>query len=122
VANMLGRQGSDQLGHDVLAGIRRAVKEENRAAYILGENFFDATRQLQGDGLDAAMNYTGFSKPVRFWLDRFQVSQHAFDAPWPTAAMAGTWQAYSAAIPWAIARQQFNLLGSHDTPRILEIA
>ena len=119
VANMLGRQGSDQLGHEVLSGIRRAVKEENPAAYILGENFFDATRQLQGDGLDAAMNYTGFSKPVRFWLSRFEAHQHA--APWPTAAMADTWQAYTAAIPWAIARQQFNLLGSHDTPRILDI-
>jgi alpha-glucosidase len=127
VANMLGRQGPEQLGHDVLRGIRCAVKEEDPAAYILGENFFDATRQLQGDGLDAAMNYTGFANPVGYWLDGFQISQHAeprrivSEAPWPAAALVDTWQAYAAAVPWIIARQQFNLLGSHDTPRVLEI-
>lgn len=127
VANMLGRQGPDQLGHQVLRGIRRAVKEENPAAYILGENFFDATPQLQGDGLDATMNYAAFGKPVRYWLNRFQVSQHAepkhivSQVAWPAAAMVDTWQAYRAAVPWVIARQQFNLLGSHDTPRLLEI-
>ncbi len=108
-------------------GIHRAVKEENPAAYLLGENFFDGTRQLQGDKLDATMNYAGFSKPVWYWLNRFQVNQHGephhivSEAPWSTAALAETWQAYAAAIPWTIARQQFNLLGSHDTPRILEI-
>jgi alpha-glucosidase len=33
--------------------------------------------------------------------------------------VAETWQAFRASIPWVIARQQFNLLGSHDTSRIL---
>jgi alpha-glucosidase len=127
VANMLGRQGANQLGVDVLRGIRRAVKEERPDAYLLGENFFDATPQLQGDGLDGAMNYMGFAKPVRYWLAGFQISQHAAprrivsSTPWPTAALADTWQAHRAAIPWATARQQFNLLNSHDTPRILSV-
>ena len=40
---------------------------------------------------------------------------------WPTAALADTWQARRAAIPWVIARQQFNVLGSHDTPRMLSV-
>jgi len=35
--------------------------------------------------------------------------------------LTATWQAYRASIPWVIARQQFNLLGSHDTARILHI-
>jgi alpha-glucosidase len=35
--------------------------------------------------------------------------------------LVATWQAYRAAIPWVIARQQFNLLGSHDTARILHV-
>lgn len=125
VANMLGRQGADQLGTEVAQGIRRAVKEENSEAYLLGEHFFDASAQLQGDCWDAAMNYAGFSQPVWYWLSRFGVNQHGeprsvtSDAAWPTAALADTWQAYRAAIPWQIARQQFNLLGSHDTRRIL---
>ncbi len=127
VANMLARQGADQLGVEVGQAIRRAVKEENPATYLLGENFFDGSAQLQGDCWDATMNYAGFTMPLWWWLSRFQVRQHGWpeaivsDVPWPTQALVDTWRAYRAAIPWAIARQQYNLLGSHDTPRILSI-
>lgn len=127
VANMLARHGKDQLESEVWTGIRRAVKEENPSAYLLGENFFDSSSQLQGDHLDASMNYFGFSNPIGFWLNRFEVNQHATphnvrsSVPWPTQALADSWQASRASIPWQIARQQFNLLGSHDTPRILNI-
>ncbi len=125
VANMLGRQGADQLGELVGSGIRAAVKGENPAAYLLGENFFDGSEQLQGDFLDATMNYSGFSKPLWWWLKGFSVSSHgmhgalAASAAWPGQAVLGSWNTFRAAIPWAMARQQFNLLGSHDTGRIL---
>lgn len=33
--------------------------------------------------------------------------------------MTESWQSFRAPIPWDLARQQFNLLGSHDTERIL---
>jgi alpha-glucosidase len=124
VANMLARHGKDQLEMEVWSGIRQAVKAENPQAYLLGENFFDSTSQLQGDRLDATMNYAGFTNPVLYWLDHFQVNQHGepgrveSKVPWPTEALIETWQAHRAAIPWVIARQQFNLLASHDTPRI----
>ena len=68
VANMLGRQGAVQLGHKVLRGMRRAVKAEKPEAYFLGEHFFDASPSLQGDQLDAAMNYRGFMMPLYHWL------------------------------------------------------
>jgi alpha-glucosidase len=124
VANMLARQGKDQLEAEVWNGIRQAVKSENPGAYLLGENFFDSTSQLQGDRLDATMNYAGFTNPLQYWLDHFQVSQHnqprrvVSKVRWPTEALIETWQAYRASIPWIITRQQFNLLDSHDTPRI----
>ena len=127
VANMLARQGADQLGEEISRGIRAAVKAENPSAYLLGENFFDGSAQLQGDMWDATMNYAGFMHPVRHWLSGFQVRAPGTPAPWtaappwPTAALVETWQANRAAIPWTIARQQFNLLGSHDTPRILHL-
>jgi alpha-glucosidase len=38
--------------------------------------------------------------------------------PYPTAALAVTWRSRQAAIPWVVAAQQYNLLGSHDTSRI----
>jgi alpha-glucosidase len=109
---------------EVWTGIRHAVKSENPQAYLLGENFFDGTSQLQGDQLDATMNYAGFTNPVLYWLAHFQVNQHGepkqvkSKVPWPTEALTATWQAQRAAIPWVIACQQFNLLDSHDTPRI----
>jgi alpha-glucosidase len=127
VANMLARQGADQLGHEIGQGIRRAVKEENPQAYLLGENFFDGSAQLQGDIWDAVMNYAGFAHPVWYWLGGFFLRQHsepyyaASDIPWSTSALIATWQAYRAAVPWAIAQQQFNLLGTHDTARIANV-
>jgi alpha-glucosidase len=127
VANMLARQGADQMGVEVGRGIRQAIKEENPFAYILGENFFDASLQLQGDIWDATMNYAGFAKPLRYWLQGFAIRQPGIsgqvmpEQSWPTQALVKTWQAYLAAIPWVIARQQYNLLGSHDTPRIRTI-
>jgi alpha-glucosidase len=127
VANMLARHGADQLEREVWEGIRRAVKEENPQAYLLGENFFDGSRQLQGDHLDASMNYAGFTHPLWFWLDHFSYYQHSephqieSPQPWPTQSLVDTWAGFRAVIPWQVACQQFNLLGSHDTARILSV-
>ncbi len=124
VANMLARQGESQLGHKIGRGIRRAVKAENPHSYLLGENFFDGSPHLQGDELDATMNYRGFSFPLLAWLGCYTETM-AHDAAWhtrpalPTEALAAQWQTFLAAIPWQIATQQLNLLGSHDTPRLL---
>lgn len=126
VVNMLARQGADQLGLEVGQGIRKAVKEENPQAYLIGENFYDATGQLRGDILDAVMNYPGFTLPVWYWLKRFAVALRGemivSAGGWSAQAMVDSWQAFRAAIPWTIARQQFNLLGSHDTWRVSYIA
>jgi len=125
VANMLGRQGPSDLGHKLGRGIRRAVKAENPAAYLLGEHFFDGTPHLQGSELDATMNYQGFTFPLWRWLAGFELGAgaEAWGDPRPmaTADMAAQWTAFRAAIPWQIATQQFNLLGSHDTPRLRHI-
>ncbi len=124
VANMLGRQNEIQLGHKVGRGMRRAVKAERPDAYLMGEHFYDASAHLQGDELDAVMNYQGFMFPVLQWLTEFN-SQEVWRRSWPdkqalpTEAMAAQWQAFRASIPWQIAMQQFNLLDSHDTPRVL---
>ncbi len=125
VANMLGRQGATQMGLEIAQGMRRAVKETRPDAYLLGENFFDATDALQdGDQWDGVMNYAGFGIPLFHWLCGYKQGAHGLHelietaVPWPTTALLQTWQQYLAAIPWAVALQQYNLLGSHDTPRI----
>ncbi|MCB8918242.1 MAG: glycoside hydrolase family 13 protein [Ardenticatenaceae bacterium] len=124
VANMLGRQGETQIGQEVVQDIRRAVKETRPGAYLMGENFFDATASLQGDQWDGVMNYAGLATPLLAWLVGYEQGAHGLaetitsPVSWPTAALAATWQQHLAAIPWQIARQQFNVLNSHDTPRL----
>jgi alpha-glucosidase len=126
VYNMTARQGSLQLGHEVTRGMRQAVKEENPEAYLLGEHFYDGSPHLQGDELDATMNYQGFNIPLWRWLAGYDNW-----ADWrpetvdgvllPAEAFAEQLARFRAAIPWVIARQQFNQLGNHDTRRILDI-
>ncbi|MBI5671139.1 MAG: maltodextrin glucosidase [Chloroflexi bacterium] len=128
VANMTARQGMQQLDHKIWRGIRRAVKADNPEVYLFGENFFDGTPHLQGDELDAVMNYQGFTIPLWHWLrgrdlpDDFVHGREWLDPhPLPAEAVSEQWTRFRAAVPWAVARQQFNQLGSHDTPRILSI-
>lgn len=123
VANMLGRQGATQIGLEISRGIRQAVKETRPDAYLMGENFFDASGQLQGDQWDGVMNYGGFTHPLWYWLNGYTQGAHGFGEtvsapPWPTEATAGMWRSRLAVLPWAIALQQYNILDSHDTPRI----
>ncbi len=127
VANMLGRQGETQLGIEVGRGIRQAVKETRPDAYLMGENFFDATIQLQGDQLDGVMNYMGMSIPLLHWLRGYKILAFGLDEEilspnqWPTTALEETWRTRRAAIPWTILLQQYNLLDSHDTSRVRSV-
>lgn len=124
VANMQARQGAIQLGNKIGRQIRHAVKHESPQAYILGEHFYDGTLHLQGDELDATMNYQGFGIPMWRWL-----SGHDQGVDWrpeiadttlmSSEALAEQWTHFRAAVPWVIAAHQFNLLDSHDTSRLL---
>ncbi len=126
VANMLARQGPSQLGHKIGRALRSAVKAEAPEAYLLGEHFYDGSNHLQGDELDASMNYRGFTFPTLQWLVGFDMAS-VWNLAWedrallPSQALGEQWLAFLAVIPWQIALQQFNLLDSHDTPRLLTI-
>jgi alpha-glucosidase len=123
VANMLARQGPTQMNVEIGRGIRQAIKETNPEAYLIGENFFDASSQLQGDMWDGVMNYMGFGVPLFYWLRGYRAHGRGLrepiitPVPWSTASLEATWRMRRASIPWAVAMQQYNLLGSHDTMR-----
>lgn len=125
VANMLGKQGPVDRNLELAREMRNAVKAENPQAYLLAEHFFDASPALQGDCWDAAMNYGGFTLPLWSWLTSHGFRQHwePFDiptgAPLSTTGLLDTWDAFRSRLPWSVALRQFNLLGSHDTPRLL---
>ncbi len=126
VANMLGRQGPIQLGPEVARGMRAAVKDANPDAYLMGEHFYDATDALNGDQWDGVMNYSGFTNPVLEWLSKVEHRSAGFGTvvaggPRSTDELVGSLEAFRAAIPWAVARCQYDLLGSHDTPRVRSV-
>ncbi len=125
VANMTARQGMVQLTHKVWREMRRSVKDDNAQTYLFGENFFDGTPHLQGDELDATMNYQGFTIPLWHWLLPAEIPPDMPPSvdriPLSTEALAEQWTRFGAAVPWVIASQQFNLIDSHDTPRILNL-
>lgn len=124
VANMLGNYRADRLNAEVTHGIRTAVKAENPAAYLLSENFFDASGQLQGNQYDANMNYRGFTVPLWEWLNQQRLRHPSIteelipSTRLSTEGLTQAWQAFRAPIPWVIALQQFALIDSHDTARI----
>jgi alpha-glucosidase len=126
VANMLGRLGPDQLGHDVARGIRRAIKDESPDAFLLGEHWFDAIDHLSGDAWDGVMNYHGFTTPLLEWLAGVDIQSHGSGIVGRTGRAATTTfvqttTAFRSALAWSVARDQVNLLGSHDTARIASI-
>ncbi len=126
VYNMTARQSSIQLLGEVGRELREAVKQDNPQAYIFGEHFFDGTPHLQGDEMDAVMNYQGFNLPMWRWLAGFDAGtdwrpEIADNTLLDTGVFIGQLQRYYAAVPWVIARQQFHQLCSHDTTRILNI-
>lgn len=127
VANMLGRRGTEQLGHKIGRGIRRAVKGDNDQAWILGEHFFDGTSHLQGDELDATMNYRGFTVPLLQWFCGTDIA-HLLKKNWgdgsplPTEDFVNQLNLFRSGVPDSINLGQLNLLGSHDTPRIMTVA
>ncbi|MDQ7823298.1 MAG: alpha-amylase family glycosyl hydrolase [Candidatus Eremiobacteraeota bacterium] len=126
VANMLARQGEQQLGHEVGRELRCVIKGERPEAYLVGEHFFDGTSHLGGDELDASMNYQGFAFPFWSWLSHQELwwikgFQEIKVKKLSTCDLLATWKQFMAAIPWITARRQFNFLSNHDTPRILHI-
>jgi alpha-glucosidase len=133
VANMMARQGADQFSHKIKRGVRRAVKAVNPETYLVGEHFHDGTSHLQGDELDGAMNYRGFTFPLLKWLTGFDI-----DIAWQgfiagqteknqplallaTADMVAQWQSWLGSIPWQLVQQQLNSISTHDIPRVLSL-
>ena len=117
VVHMLGEGPGARHNALHVRAIRQAVLAENPQAYLLGEHFIEATRWLQGDQEDGAMNYHGFTTPVRAWLAGLDVGGRR--ALLPTDAFAAALGSAIARIPYANQLAQMNLLDSHDTPRLL---
>jgi len=102
----------NELPHGFWVEFRERVKRARKDAYIVGEIWNDATPWLKGDQFDAVMNY-----PVRdaclAFLARGETDAATFDRHVGRNRLA---------YPRPAVEVQFNLLGSHDTPRLRTLA
>ncbi|MBD1390065.1 maltodextrin glucosidase [Neiella sp. HB171785] len=119
VIHMLGDGPGAKNNAARMRQIRQAVKQTNSEAMVLGEHFFEASRWLQGDQEDGAMNYFGFATPVRAFLAHQDVAYQ------PCRIRAEDFDDWLAEARHGIAFEhqlaQFNLLGSHDTARFFTL-
>lgn len=105
----------DAINPDFWPEFRKRVKKQDPQAYVVGEIWTDARAWLQGDKFDAVMNY-----PVRSAALEFVIKPpgQGVDAPAFESMLAQQLATY----PEPALRVQFNLLGSHDTPRVATVA
>lgn len=101
----------NEIPHPFWIEWRKLVKKLNPDAYIVGEIWDDATPWLHGDQFDAVMNYRFRKACLDFFVNR-TISPSQFDA-----ALATTRNSYPDEVNYALQ----NLLGSHDTERLLTL-
>ncbi len=109
----------DELPDEFLDRLREVVKEYDKDAVIIGEVWEDAStkvsygqkrRYLEGDQLDSVMNYPLQKGIINFLngsISGTQLSQ----------IIEGLWRNY----PETVFSGLMNILGTHDTPRILTV-
>jgi len=124
VANMTGRHGAIDLNHEVATDIRRTMAGVHPASLLIAEHSHDSSADLLGDGWHGVMNYAAFTRPVWQWLkpdDPVPFEPGAFTV---TRRLTGpnivaTMREFAAASPWRSTATALNLVGSHDTARII---
>ena len=124
VANMTGRNGTTDLNHEVATSIRRTMADAHPDSLLIAEHSHDSSADLLGDGWHGVMNYAAFTRPLWQWL---KAAGSAPFEPGPFTViprMAGidvvtTMREFAAAAPWRSTATALNLVGSHDTARII---
>ncbi|AST90561.1 alpha-glycosidase [Sutcliffiella cohnii] len=102
---------ANEVDHQFWREFRTAVKEVKEDTYILGEIWHDSMPWLQGDQFDAVMNYPFTNATLDY------IAKGTTDAEGFANAISNVLHSY----PANVNEVSFNLLGSHDTPRILTI-
>jgi neopullulanase len=107
---------------------RHRVKAINPEAYIVGEIWGDAQRWLQGDQFDAVMNYLLTRACLGFFIGdnllQAEVARTGYHQVQTRKAeeFADEVTDLLELYPRTVTEVQYNLLGSHDTPRFKTLA
>jgi alpha-glucosidase len=126
VANMTGRYRADDFNAEIARAMRSTMAEARPEALLIAEHGHDFTPEVRGDGWHGVMNYAGFTKPAWAWLARpgnsLQFLGQPLEVPHsPGGVAVETMTEFMGRVPWRVANHHFNLLCSHDTPRIRSV-
>jgi cyclomaltodextrinase len=102
---------ANEIDLEFVRKMRREVRAVHPEAYIVGEIWHAAEPWLRGDTLDGVTAYPWRDAALAFF------SGWRSDAAWLDGQLT---KHYHSARPEAL-RSSLNLLGSHDTPRVLEL-
>ncbi|MBD8069538.1 alpha-glycosidase [Bacillus sp. PS06] len=103
---------ANEVDHQFWREFRTAVKSVKSDVYILGEIWHDSMPWLQGDQFDAVMNYP-FTEATLGYIAKDEIHAEQF-----SQALTQVLTSY----PKGVNEAAFNLLGSHDTARVLTIS
>ncbi|WP_151736328.1 alpha-glycosidase ['Paenibacillus yunnanensis' Narsing Rao et al. 2020] len=101
---------ANEVDHHFWRDFRKVVKQVNPEAYIVGEVWSDSLTWLLGDQFDSVMNYPFSGTVLEFFnggMDSITFGER----------IGGLLMRY----PQQTNEVVFNLLGSHDTPRLLTV-
>ncbi|OIJ22279.1 alpha-glycosidase [Anaerobacillus alkalidiazotrophicus] len=102
---------ANEVDHQFWREFRQVVKTLKPDAYILGEIWHDSMPWLLGDQFDAVMNYP-FTEASLDFFAKSELNAEQFGQQLSKVLCS---------YPKHVNEVAFNLLGSHDTPRILTI-
>jgi len=126
VANMTGRYAADDFYHEVARAARATLVHADPDGLLVAEHFHDVSGDVPGDGWQSVMNYQAFTKPLWSWLTKADTDLRFSETPAPIPRRSGravveTMLDFDVAVPWQTSVRQWNMLGSHDTARIMTL-
>ena len=126
VANMTGIHGDINLSHEVATTIRRTMAQVTSESFLQAESNHDTSRDLLGDGYLGTMNYAAFTRPLWQWLLPPQPRPYAHgkypELPnLPGRLVVSAMRELSGVTPWQATLHAMNLIGSHDTHRVVSL-
>ncbi len=120
VANMTGRFGLHDHNRSVRTAARRTVDSAGDA-WLVAENFFDPSGDVDGPGWHGWMNYIGVARPILSWLGDAELLEAMSPGPGQDQRsgqqVARAMDDVRASVPWSFTIGSMALLASHDTAR-----
>lgn len=121
-ANETANYGDMSFHLDFWRELCSELRNEKPDTWLIGEEWHDASMYLQGDMWNGSMNYFGCARPVRQFIgqaDLIDISYNGYrNSGFSAYELIHQITHFNAKIPWQVRQMQYNLIDSHDSPRL----